>query len=145
MKKTSIALLSALWFSGLCQAADFVTLQFGNKTIKAEVAISAAERQKGLMFRTSMAKGHGMLFIMDGEESACMWMKNTKIPLSVAFIDAFGKIINIEDMEPETTDIHCSRAPAKYALEMNKGWFGALDPAKQYEVKGLPLKSVLTY
>ncbi len=137
MKKTSIALLSALWFSGLCQAADFVTLQFGNKTIKAEVAISAAERQKGLMFRTSMA--------MDGEESACMWMKNTKIPLSVAFIDAFGKIINIEDMEPETTDIHCSRAPAKYALEMNKGWFGALDPAKQYEVKGLPLKSVLTY
>lgn len=99
------------------------TLSAGMYVIKAEVAASEAERQQGLMFREKMAGNEGMLFDFEAPAGVCMWMKNTLIPLSVAFIDGSGKIVNIEDMQPQTTDSHCAKKSVRYALEMNQGWF----------------------
>jgi hypothetical protein len=92
--------------------------------IEAEVAFNLSTRMRGLMGRKSMPAVHGMLFVFDSPATKqCMWMRNTLLPLSVAFIDERGKVINVEDMEPQTDTTHCSAAPAKYALEMNLGWF----------------------
>lgn len=91
--------------------------------IKAEVADNEPEREQGLMFREKMAGNEGMIFDFEAPAGVCMWMKNTLIPLSVAFIDSSGKIVNIEDMQPQTTNSHCAKKPVRYALEMNQGWF----------------------
>ncbi len=79
----------------------------------------------GLMHRKSMAAQKGMLFVFDASARHCMWMRNTLLPLAVAFLDEGGRIINVEEMQPQTDDNHCAAKPAKYALEMNFGWFKA--------------------
>ena len=91
--------------------------------IEAEVAYTDESRQIGLMNRPKMPPGHGMLFVFDRAATHCMWMKNTLLPLSVAFLDDKGRILNIEDMQPQTENNHCATQPAKYALEMNLGWY----------------------
>lgn len=101
------------------------TLSVGIYAISAEIADRFDTRQHGLMGRTQMAQHEGMLFVFERPARQCMWMKNTLLPLSVAFLDADGRIVNIEDMEPQTLDEHCSAAPVRYALEMNRGWFAA--------------------
>ncbi len=90
---------------------------------EAELAVTTTAREKGLMHRRALPPQRGMLFVYPRSGPVCMWMKNTLIPLSVAFVDANGRILNIEDMRPYTLDSHCARAPARYALEMNLGWF----------------------
>jgi hypothetical protein len=99
------------------------TLQSGMYLIHAEVAASPESRERGLMFRDTLAPNQGMLFIFDEAGSQCMWMRNTLIPLSVAFIGDDGAIINIEDMAPQTENSHCASRPVRYALEMEGGWF----------------------
>jgi uncharacterized membrane protein (UPF0127 family) len=79
-----------------------------------------------------------MLFLFDQPGSQCMWMKNTLIPLSVAFLDEHGTIINIEDMAPQTENSHCARRPARYALEMNGGWFAARGIKPGMRLGGIP-------
>ena len=91
--------------------------------IEAEVAADQPNRMQGLMNRRSMAANQGMLFVFPQSERHCMWMRNTFLPLSVAFLDEEGKIINVEDMKPQTDDSHCAARPARFALEMNLGWF----------------------
>jgi uncharacterized membrane protein (UPF0127 family) len=98
-------------------------LTAGMHRIRAEVANDMGSRMQGLMFRRSMAQNSGMVFVFDENAPHCMWMKNTLIPLSVAFIDEAGVIINIADMQPQNEQSHCAARPARYALEMNKGWF----------------------
>ena len=100
-------------------------LTAGVHLITAEVAASEATREMGLMFRKRLAPNHGMLFVFDGKESQapCMWMRNTLLPLSVAFIAANGTIVNIEDMDPGSEQIHCAQASVPYALEMARGWY----------------------
>jgi uncharacterized protein len=98
-------------------------LAVGMYIIRAEVADSMGTRMEGLMHRKSMPQGAGMVFVFDETALHCMWMKNTLIPLSVAFIDEGGNIVNIADMQPQTEDSHCAARPARFALEMNKGWF----------------------
>ena len=98
-------------------------LRAGFHRIEAEVAATDRNRQIGLMNRKAMPIQRGMLFVFNHENTHCMWMRNTFIPLSVAFMDADGVIINIEDMQPQTESNHCARKPARYALEMNLGWF----------------------
>ena len=100
-----------------------VELSAGMHRIDAEVAHTDRNRQQGLMHRKSMAQHEGMIFIFPQPIAACMWMRNTFVPLSVAFIDDSGSIINIEDMTPQTETSHCARKPARFALEMNQGWF----------------------
>ena len=91
--------------------------------IEAEVAADNPSRMQGLMHRKNMAPNRGMLFVFPQPRSYCMWMRNTFLPLSVAFLDDRGTILNIEDMRPQTEDNHCARSPARFALEMNRGWF----------------------
>jgi uncharacterized membrane protein (UPF0127 family) len=109
----------------IAQAQPVVQLSAGMHLIRAEVAADMAVRSRGLMFRKSLAPNAGMVFVFDDASLHCMWMKNTYIPLSVAFIDESGVIINIEDMAPQTEDTHCARRPARYALEMERGWFAS--------------------
>ena len=122
------ALLGAtIGSAALAQSQQFGVTQLsaGMHLIKAEVAANDLQRQQGLMFRDTMAGNAGMVFVFDAPATQCMWMKNTLLPLSVAFIDAEGRIVNIEDMQARTLDSHCSTkaVPVRYALEMNLGWF----------------------
>jgi hypothetical protein len=98
-------------------------LSAGIHLITAEVAARDAERARGLMFREVLAPNHGMLFVFDAKSVQCMWMRNTLIPLSAAFIEDDGRIVNIEDMQPRSDATHCARAPVRYVLEMPQGWF----------------------
>ena len=98
-------------------------LSAGPYRIETEIANTDESRQMGLMHRKKMAPNHGMLFVFNQPEQYCMWMKNTLIPLAVAFLDEDGQIINVEEMQPQTEDVHCASGPAKFALEMNSGWF----------------------
>lgn len=105
------------------QAAPVIELTVGMHRIEAEVVNTQETRMRGLMMRTSMPAHRGMLFVFDADARHCMWMKNTLLPLSVAFLDEQGRILNIEDMQPQTEDNHCAARPAAFALEMNQGWF----------------------
>jgi len=98
-------------------------LNAGMHLIQAEVAANTPDRAKGLMCRPSMPPNAGMLFVFGDVQPHCMWMRNTLIPLSVAFMDEQGVIVSIHDMKPQTDDSHCAARPARYALEMNVGWF----------------------
>ena len=114
----------ALCVSAVAQTAmPVLELTAGFHRIEAEVAANDQNRQIGLMKRREMAPQHGMLFVFTQPNTHCMWMRNTLLPLSVAFLDEEGRIINVEDMQPQTDDNHCARRPASYALEMNLGWF----------------------
>lgn len=125
MKKWIAGLLAGL-FGTLAIAQNsmpVMELAAGFHRIEAEVAANDQNRQVGLMNRRSMPPQHGMLFVFPFDYTHCMWMRNTLIPLSVAFVDADGGILNIEDMQPQTENNHCAKKPARYALEMNLGWF----------------------
>lgn len=117
--------LSAVLFSSAQAQTPMPRMELtaGFYRIEAEVAANQKNRMQGLMHRRAMQANEGMLFVFPQEDRHCMWMRNTFLPLSVAFIDAKGEILNIEDMEPQTEDNHCAAAPARFALEMNKGWF----------------------
>ena len=101
-----------------------VALQAGIHLVKAEVADDERKRAIGLMFRESLAPNHGMLFVFREKAGHCFWMRNTPIPLSIAFLDDDGTIVNIEDMAPRSEDSHCPKRPVRFALEMEQGWFG---------------------
>ena len=128
MKRVLASLLAAALFAAapvLAQPGPLrkVDLSIDMRVIHAEVADSVAARMQGLMYRTSLAPNSGMLFVYERPAMECMWMKNTLVPLSVAFFDQAGRIINIEQMQPQTEDSHCTERPASYALEMEQGWF----------------------
>ena len=120
-------------------AAEMPTMQLsaGMYLIRAEVANTYDTRATGLMFRRSMAANEGMLFVFPDAELHCMWMKNTLVPLSVAFIDKDGTVVSISDMQPQTETTHCASAPAKYALEMSRGWFSSKGLKAGTRIRGL--------
>jgi uncharacterized membrane protein (UPF0127 family) len=121
--RLSTGLVLAVFVAQALAQMPRVELSAGFHRIEAEVAADPASRAKGLMHRKSMAANQGMLFVFERAERYCMWMRDTFLPLSVAFLDGEGKILNIEDMRPQTEDNHCAAAPARYALEMNHGYF----------------------
>lgn len=112
-----------LTFPALAQGLPMLELTAGMHRIEAEVVNTQEARMRGLMQRRAMPAQRGMLFVFDADARHCMWMKNTLMPLSVAFLDAEGRIINVEEMQPQTENNHCAAKPARYALEMNAGWF----------------------
>ncbi len=118
------ALLLGLAPAGVCQAqAPTLALSLGPHRLQAEVASTPAELTRGLMQRRALPADRGMLFVFPQANRQCMWMKDTLIPLSVAFLDEQGRILNITEMAPRSTQTHCSAGAAGYALEMNAGWF----------------------
>ena len=100
-----------------------VHLSAGMYQIEAQVAATPTQREIGLMFRREMPQAEGMLFVFEQPATQCFWMRNTILPLTAAFIADDGRIVNLEDMQPQTTDNHCSAEPVRYVLEMNQGWF----------------------
>ena len=113
-------------------------LNAGMHLIRAEVVSDPGTRAQGLMHRKTLAQNAGMLFIFDEPAVHCMWMKNTLVPLSVAFIDDRGGIVNIADMEPHSEASHCAAQPVRYALEMNRGWFAARGIKPGIRLGGIP-------
>lgn len=99
------------------------TLRVGGHDVRAEIADDEEERRRGLMHRDSLPDDHGMLFVYGEEQTLSFWMRNTKIPLDVAYVDRNGTIVDIRSMDPQTDQLYRSRQPAMYALEMNRGWF----------------------
>ena len=132
MRKTlaRIAAAAALLASAGAWAQDraqpklpTVPLQAGIHVIKAEVAANPSTRQVGLMHRTSLGPNEGMLFVFESGGRHCFWMRNTLVPLSIAFLDDDGSIVNVADMAPKSEDSHCPAKPVRFALEMEQGWF----------------------
>jgi len=118
-----------------------VRLNAGIHVIQAEVAASADERATGLMYRETMAANAGMLFVFPAPFAQCFWMRNTLLPLSIAFIADDGTVVNIADMKPQTADSHCAEKPVRYALEMNKGWFAKRGIKPGTRLHGGPFQS----
>lgn len=129
-----LALSAAVWAQN---AMPLMELSAGMHRIEAEVAANQQNRMVGLMNRKAMAPQRGMLFVFPQQNTHCMWMRNTLIPLSVAFLDEDGTIINIENMQPQTEDNHCAKVPARYALEMNLGWFAQRGISPGAKLKGI--------
>jgi uncharacterized protein len=118
-------------------AAPTIELSAGMHRIEAEVASSNADRATGLMNRPSMPIHRGMLFVFPEAGVQCFWMKNTLIPLSIAFLDDAGRIVQIADMQPQSLDNHCSSKPVRFALEMNAGWFKSRGLAAGARINGV--------
>ena len=147
MKPIRPLLLLALAMPLLCCAQDraqklpAIRLNAGIHNIQAEVAQTPDERATGLMFRESMGANDGMLFAFEDADVQCFWMKNTLLPLSVAFVSEDGTIVNLDDMKPQTLDSHCSTKPVRFVLEMNQGWFAKRGIKPGYRLRGAPFGS----
>jgi uncharacterized membrane protein (UPF0127 family) len=113
-----------------------VQLQAGMFQIDAQVAATPKQREIGLMFRQDMATHEGMLFVFEQPQQQCFWMKNTLLPLTAAFVDEDGTIVNLADMKPQSTQSHCSEKPVRFVLEMNQGWFAKRNIKKGFKLKG---------
>ena len=122
------------------QKLSTIKLSAGMHVLNVEVAQSPQEHGIGLMFRTSMPTNDGMLFVFDRPSQQCFWMKNTLLPLSIAFIADDGSIVNLDTMKPQTLDSHCSTKQVRYVLEMNDGWFAKRGIKAGMTLQGAPFK-----
>lgn len=118
-----------------------VKLTAGIHVITAEAATTNQSRAIGLMHRERLAPNHGMLFVFDDKAQQCFWMRNTTVPLTIAFIEDDGTILQLADMAPKSEASHCSQRPVRYALEMEQGWFGKRGIAPGARIGGLPAHS----
>lgn len=126
----SVVFAAAAWLGSSLPAAaqqaqslPTIQLSAGIHLINAQVAATPQQREVGLMYRKSMPANEGMLFVFEEPATQCFWMRNTLLPLSIAFISDDGTIENIADMAPMTENSHCSAKPVRMTLEMNQGWF----------------------
>ena len=117
-----------------------VQLQAGLYRIDAQVAQTEAQREIGLMYRREMPEHEGMLFVFEQPNRYCFWMKNTQLPLSIAFIDDQGRIVNIAEMAAQSEQTHCAAQPVQLALEMNQAWFAKRHIQPGAVLRGLPLR-----
>ncbi len=117
------ACTTALSFAQVNKDLPVVELKIKNQKLKVEVAATAQTRTIGLMNRFSLASDSGMLFVFPQSEQLGFWMKNTYVPLSIAYVDEKGVILNIADMKPHDESTHPSKGPALFAIEMKQGWF----------------------
>jgi uncharacterized protein len=142
-ERTNVKQFFAAWVlvavSAFACAAELpeIPLTIAGHKATAEVASTDAQRGTGLMHRRMLPENRGMLFIFPDVAMHGMWMMNTYVPLSVAFLDREGRIINIEDMQPQTQNSHTAAKPAKYALEMNLGWFAKRNIKPGTKVEGI--------
>ncbi|MBA1275862.1 DUF192 domain-containing protein [Stutzerimonas azotifigens] len=134
--------LSLLGLALVCapslQAASLLPLRIGEAVMQVEFADTEDQRRQGLMHRRELPLEQGMLFRFPALDTHCLWMKNTPLPLSAAFMDDQGRIVDILDLQPLTLDIRCARRPSRFALEANQGWFEQRGIAIGDRVEGLP-------
>ena len=136
--------MASLFFSLSASAQDApqklpsITLTAGMHIVQAELAQTPDQRFTGLMFRKTMGSNEGMLFAFEQPATQCFWMKNTLLPLDIAFVSADGTVVNIGAMKPQTLDSHCSTQPVPYVLEMNLGWFAKRGIKAGSKLKGAP-------
>lgn len=136
--------MTLLWLSALmlggCKASDLPvrTIEVDGHAIQVEVASTPDTRARGLMYRDHLPENRGMLFIYPNEAPLGFWMKDTRIPLSIAYADRHGTIVRIADMTPFSLDRVPSLYPAMYALEMNQGWFEQRGIERGARITGLP-------
>lgn len=123
------------------QKLSSTRLTVGFHLINAEVASTQEQRAIGLMHRPTMPANDGMLFVFERSGQQCFWMKNTLLPLSIAFLDDDGTVVNIEEMKPQSLDSHCSAKPVRFALEMNQGWFSKRAIKPGAKITGAPFGS----
>ena len=128
LRHSLLALIASMvaasaWPQDQPQNLTTTTLKVGMHNIRAQLAITPQQRQIGLMFRREMPSHEGMLFVFEEPSPQCFWMRNTLIPLSIAFLADDGTVVNLADMQPQSDDSHCSARPVRYVLEMNQGWF----------------------
>ena len=146
--KPKLFLFAALWWGlwapplhaqqGQQGKLQTTELTAGMHVIQAELAVSPAQQQTGMMFRRTMGANEGMLFVNDDLGVRCFWMRNTLLPLSIAFIADDGTIVNIAEMAPQSDDSHCSAKPVRFALEMNPGWFAKRGLKAGTKLRGAP-------
>ena len=135
--KSLFLVLFLLLTSAAALAAPTIELSAGMHRIEAEVVNNSTDRATGLMNRPAMPMHRGMLFVFPEVGVQCFWMKNTLIPLSIAFLDDSGVIVQIADMQPQSLDNHCSIKPVRFALEMNAGWFKSRGLAPGMKINGV--------
>jgi uncharacterized protein len=128
LKRCAIALVALAWLPAGAQNGPqprlpTIELSAGIHVIKTELAITMQQQATGMMFRKEMGTHEGMLFISDEPSVRCFWMRNTLVPLTIAFIADDGTIVNLADMDALSEKSHCSTKPVRYALEVNRGWF----------------------
>ena len=122
------------------QRLQAITLTAGMHNIRAELALTPEQRQKGLMFRRDLGSHEGMLFVFDAPSPQCFWMKNTPTPLTIAFLADDGTIVNLADMKPFDEASHCSAKPVRLVLEMHQGWFAKRGIKAGFKLGGPPFK-----
>jgi len=141
----AVALLAALVTHATAQTPQTqlqrTRIQAGMHLIDAQVALSPQQREIGLMWRQDMATNEGMLFAFEAPGVQCFWMKNTLLPLTAAFVEDDGTIVNLADMKPQTTDSHCSEKAVRYVLEMHQGWFAKRGIKAGDKLKGVAFGS----
>jgi uncharacterized membrane protein (UPF0127 family) len=116
-------------------------LSAGIHQIDSQVARTPEEHATGLMFRKEMPPNEGMLFVFNAPSKQCFWMKNTLLGLTAAFVADDGTVVNLEDMQPNTTESHCSTKPVRYVLEVNQGWFAKKGIKAGAKLSGAPFKA----
>ena len=131
------SILLTLLSSSASAEKPLIHLKVSGYTLSAEVAYKKESRIRGLAYRNFMKKNSGMLFVFPEASIHSMWMVNTYIPLSVAFLDKNGMILNIIDMSPHTRTRNSATSKAKYALEMNLGWFSSRSIKAGEKITGL--------
>ena len=145
----AIAWTAALTFQVTCALAQTepqprlagIEIKAGMHIIHAEVARSDEQQMRGLMLRTDLPGNDGMLFVNERAERRCFWMRNTLVPLTIAFIDDVGSIVNLADMQPQSDESHCSSKPVRYALEMRQGWFAKRAIKPGFKLRGAPFNN----
>lgn len=115
-------------------------LTAGMHLLDVQLAQTPDQRQIGLMLRKEMPQHEGMLFVFEQAATQCFWMRNTLIPLTAAFVDEDGAIVNLADMKPQNDDSHCSVKPVRFVLEMNQGWFAKRNIKAGYKLGGAPFR-----
>lgn len=127
----------ALLLAGNATAAG-LPLRIGAHAFEVEVAATPAQRTQGLMGRTHLAADRGMLFVFEQAGRHCFWMRDTPLPLSIAFVEDEGRIASVADMQPRSDRLHCAPVPVRYALEVRQGEFERRGIARGARVDGLP-------
>ena len=120
------------------ESATTVPLTIGKQVFQVELAATPGARERGLMGRTRLAANGGMLFKFEQSAPHCFWMRDTPLPLSIAFIDSEGHIVNLADMQPHSDALHCAKTNVRYALEVAQGGFAQRGITAGAQVNGLP-------